>query len=186
MHLCFKPLNEVFLYVNLFYYCGKFWFTPILYLMPTDNAILKWIKFFKPMIFKLLASQGREEGEDKGTGHTKFCNLPTVPTSHNTWLFNRGHPTVLTQPFQDQGCVRGRRAHRDITNNKTSQTLKWTESIKQFLPLVKINQTFVCSTLLAIWKRYVLSSINKNQKLTKSLSFIPSSTTEKNFSFSKQ
>lgn len=144
------------------------------------------IKFFKPMIFKLLASQGREEGEDKGTGHTKFCNLPTVPTSHNTWLFNRDHPTVLTQPFQDQGCVRGRRAHRDITNNKTSQTLIWTESSKQFLPLVKINQTFVCSTLLAIWKSYVLSSINRNQKLTKSLSFIPSSTTEKNFSFSKQ
>lgn len=91
------------------------------------------------MIFKLLTSQGQEEGEDKGMGHTKFFNLSTVPTSHNTWLFSRGHPTVLTQPFQDQGCVRGRRAHKATTNNKTSQTLKWTESSKQFLPLVKIN-----------------------------------------------
>lgn len=46
--LVFKRRKQSICFMwNFFYYCGKFWFTQTLNLKPTDDAILKWIRYIK-------------------------------------------------------------------------------------------------------------------------------------------
>lgn len=122
--LVFQTTKQSISSCEPFHYCRKFWFTPILYMTPKNNTIRKIIKYkFSNLLF-LNYQQVRMGGRGGWRNRSyQIFYLPTVPISHNTWQFSTGHSTVPTQPFQDQCCVRGRRAHRAMTNNKISQTL---------------------------------------------------------------
>lgn len=79
-----------------------------------------------------------------------------------------------------------------MTNNKNLPNLK-TKRIQPATSATSENQPdfYVCSMVVAIWERYVLYPRKRDlfpskKQLTKCLNFIPSSTTETNFPFSKQ